>query len=257
MTEARSPLPPSLPASAAAADDATCLVWPDEAACARAAGRLALAWADAADPQASSGTLTLEGPLGAGKTAFSRHLLRALGVRGAVRSPTYSLVEPYSVDLARGPLTVVHCDFYRFENPAEWEEAGLRELFASAQLRLVEWPARAEGRLGPVDLALRIEPDLTGAAGQPVSAGSPQGTDAALREADGALTEPDDRPPPRCVRARAMTAVGAAWLARLRSVQAACQGEGMLTGTGTGMDTGTGPDGHGTASPPGRSGRAP
>jgi tRNA threonylcarbamoyladenosine biosynthesis protein TsaE len=130
--------------------------WPDEAACAAFAAGLAARIA--ASPAARQGTvgLTLElaGPLGAGKTTFARHLLRALGVTGRVRSPTYALVETYD---AAG-MAVAHLDFYRFADPHEWEDAGLREVFGAPGLKLVEWPEKAAGLLPPPDLRLAIEP---------------------------------------------------------------------------------------------------
>ena len=102
--------------------------------------------------------------LGAGKTTLVRHLLRALGVRGRIKSPTYAVVEPHStidcaVMPAGEPLQIWHFDFYRFNDPREWEDAGFRELFASPGLKLVEWPERAGDFLPPVDLRIDIEPD--------------------------------------------------------------------------------------------------
>jgi tRNA threonylcarbamoyladenosine biosynthesis protein TsaE len=83
----------------------------------------------------------LYGDLGAGKTTFVRHLLHALGVTGRIKSPTYAVVEPYSV--AAGE--VWHFDFYRFSDPREWEDAGFRDIFASVGLKLCEWPQNAAG----------------------------------------------------------------------------------------------------------------
>ena len=112
----------------------------------------------------ANATLALQGDLGAGKTTFVRHLLRALGVRGRIKSPTYAVVEPHSaIDcplMPPGePLSIWHFDFYRFTDPREWEDAGFRELFASPGLKLVEWAERAEGHLPAIDLTLSIEPD--------------------------------------------------------------------------------------------------
>jgi tRNA threonylcarbamoyladenosine biosynthesis protein TsaE len=123
-------------------------VWPDEAGCAASAANLARC------PALRDAFLTLEGPLGAGKTTFVRHLLRALGVRGRVRSPTYTLAEPYEV----GGHTAWHFDFYRFDDPREWMDAGLRDAFAAPGLRLCEWPQRARALLPVPDLRLVIEP---------------------------------------------------------------------------------------------------
>jgi tRNA threonylcarbamoyladenosine biosynthesis protein TsaE len=95
----------------------------------------------------------LHGDLGAGKTTFVRHLLHALGVAGRIKSPTYTLVEPYQ---APG-LPIWHFDFFRFNDPGEWEDAGLRDLFAAEGLKLVEWPEKAAQLLPGADLVMRIE----------------------------------------------------------------------------------------------------
>ncbi len=127
--------------------------WADEADTTAFALRLA------ASPALACATLTLAGDLGAGKTTFVRHLLRALGVQGRIKSPTYGVVEPHSApDGHGGSLSIWHFDFYRFSDPREWEDAGFRELFASAGLKLVEWPERAAGLMPTVDAELRIEP---------------------------------------------------------------------------------------------------
>ncbi len=98
--------------------------------------------------------ITLNGTLGAGKTTFTRHLLRALGVTGRVKSPSYAVVETHTLP----GYDVHHFDFYRFNDPQEWEDAGFRDLFASPGLRLVEWPDKAAGLLPRPDLSLHIEP---------------------------------------------------------------------------------------------------
>ena len=97
--------------------------------------------------------ITLHGPLGAGKTTFVRHLLRALGVGGRIKSPTYTVMEPYRA----GDLDIAHFDFYRFNDPREWEEAGFRDVFARPGLKLAEWPEKADTALPTPDLALHIE----------------------------------------------------------------------------------------------------
>ena len=122
--------------------------WPDEAACAAFAASLA------AHRALGDAYIELHGPLGAGKTTFVRYLLRALGVGGRIKSPTYAVLEPYALP----GLTVSHFDFYRFSDPREWADAGFREIFAAPGLKLAEWPDRAAGMLPPPDLRLDIEP---------------------------------------------------------------------------------------------------
>ncbi len=95
----------------------------------------------------------LSGELGAGKTTLVRGVLRALGYGGRVRSPTFTLVELY--ELSR--LDLYHFDFYRFEDPREWVDAGFREAFSAAAVCLVEWPEKAAGQLPPADLRIRLE----------------------------------------------------------------------------------------------------
>ncbi|MBK7423199.1 MAG: tRNA (adenosine(37)-N6)-threonylcarbamoyltransferase complex ATPase subunit type 1 TsaE [Propionivibrio sp.] len=92
----------------------------------------------------------LEGELGAGKTTLARALLRALGHTGTVKSPTYTLVEVYVVS----SLYWYHFDFYRFNEPEEFDDAGLGEYFREDSICLVEWPAKATGHVPPADLAL-------------------------------------------------------------------------------------------------------
>ena len=128
------------------------LVWSDEAGCAACAQALA------AHPAARRATIELHGTLGAGKTTFVRHLLHALGVEGRIKSPTYAVMEPYELP----DLAAWHFDFYRFNDPQEWEDAGLRDVFAGPGLKLVEWPEKAAELLPPCDLRLEIAPRETG-----------------------------------------------------------------------------------------------
>ena len=128
----------------------TVLNWPDEAATQSFAQGLA------ARPALRNALIELHGDLGAGKTTFVRHLLRALGVQGRVKSPSYAVVEPYTVQTAQGELSIWHFDLYRFADPREFEEAGFRDLLASPGLKLVEWPEKAQGVLPAPDLALHI-----------------------------------------------------------------------------------------------------
>ncbi len=103
-------------------------------------------------PEIRHAFVALNGDLGSGKTTFVRHLLQALGVRGRVRSPTYTVVEPYELP----DLNVWHFDFYRFADAREWEEAGFRDIFASDGLKLAEWPEKAAPMLPCPDLEIAI-----------------------------------------------------------------------------------------------------
>lgn len=96
--------------------------------------------------------VTLSGDLGAGKTTLVGGLLNALGHAGPTRSPTYTLLEPYRF----GDRDVVHCDFYRLRHPDELDDLGLRDLQRPGAVLLVEWPEKADDRLGPADLALQL-----------------------------------------------------------------------------------------------------
>jgi tRNA threonylcarbamoyladenosine biosynthesis protein TsaE len=122
--------------------------WPDEAACQAHARALA------SRPALADAYIELHGPLGAGKTTFVRHLLRALGVSGRIKSPTYAVLESYE---ALGK-PVSHFDFYRFSDPREWQDAGFREIFAAPGLKLAEWPEKVGPLLPVADLRLSIEP---------------------------------------------------------------------------------------------------
>jgi len=97
-------------------------------------------------------TLFLYGELGAGKTTFARGILKGLGHHGKVRSPTYNLVEIYKLS----ELYLYHFDFYRFNDPLEWEEAGFREYFNQKSICLVEWPEKAGEFLQMADLKIQI-----------------------------------------------------------------------------------------------------
>ncbi|MGH8426874.1 MAG: tRNA (adenosine(37)-N6)-threonylcarbamoyltransferase complex ATPase subunit type 1 TsaE [Gammaproteobacteria bacterium] len=97
--------------------------------------------------------VALRGPLGAGKSSFARAVLQALGVSGAVPSPTYTLIEPYATE--RG--TAYHVDLYRLREPEEVQALGLDELAADAALILVEWPERGGDGALAFDLALEFD----------------------------------------------------------------------------------------------------
>ena len=96
--------------------------------------------------------LYLLGDLGTGKTTLARGFLRACGVHGIVRSPTYTLLEVY----ATPGLSVLHLDLYRLSDPAELENLGLREWARNGSAWLIEWPQRGAGRLPPADLLLTL-----------------------------------------------------------------------------------------------------
>ena len=123
------------------------LVWPDEATTQRFAQALA------GQAAVRHAFIELHGDLGAGKTTLVRHLLRALGVQGRVKSPTYAVVEPYELP----DLNIWHFDFYRFNDPREWEDAGFRDIFASPGLKLAEWPEKAAGFIPRADLRIHID----------------------------------------------------------------------------------------------------
>jgi tRNA threonylcarbamoyladenosine biosynthesis protein TsaE len=109
----------------------------------------ALLAADRADPL----LIALSGELGAGKTTLVAGLLAALGHPGPVRSPTYSLIEPYRL----AGRDIHHCDLYRLRDPDEIEDLGMRDLLTARSVLLVEWPERAGDRLRPPDLSLQLE----------------------------------------------------------------------------------------------------
>ena len=104
----------------------------------------------------------LVGDHGAGKTTLVRATLRGLCHTGRVRSPTYTLVEPYVLERPAGELALYHFDLYRFTDPAEWADAGFREYFDSGAICLVEWPQRAGRLLGVPDLVFSLDLDSEG-----------------------------------------------------------------------------------------------
>jgi tRNA threonylcarbamoyladenosine biosynthesis protein TsaE len=104
---------------------------------------------------AAGRVLFISGDLGAGKTTLVRGLLRGLGYAGRAKSPTYALVEPYSLS----SLDLYHFDFYRFKDRSEWLNSGFREHFNPGSLCVVEWPEKAGDLLLPPDLHVFLEFD--------------------------------------------------------------------------------------------------
>ena len=138
-------------------------LWPNEAATQAFATQLAQGlgqWLGGRDAR-----IELRGNLGAGKTTLVRHLLRAAGVTGPIKSPTYAVVEPHQgVNPAVNPAgtsdavwPIWHFDFYRFNDPQEWEDAGFRDIFAGPGLKLMEWPDKVAGQLPPPDWVIALD----------------------------------------------------------------------------------------------------
>ena len=102
--------------------------------------------------QNAQGRIHLQGELGAGKTALVRAFLRHCNISGRIKSPSYALLESYEVS----NLYLYHLDFYRFSDPAEWVDAGFRDLFKNKALLLIEWPERAGDLLSAPDLLIQL-----------------------------------------------------------------------------------------------------
>jgi tRNA threonylcarbamoyladenosine biosynthesis protein TsaE len=119
---------------------------------AAATARLGAALARGVEP---GRVLHLSGDLGAGKTTLVRGLLRARGIHGPVKSPTYTWVEPYALS----SLDLYHFDFYRFMDRTEWLSSGLREYFRPDACCIVEWPEKAGSLLPPPDLSVQLTYD--------------------------------------------------------------------------------------------------
>ncbi len=124
---------------------------PDEAATMALGNRLALV----IEPGLY---VALSGDLGSGKTTLTRGILRGLGYQGKVKSPTYTLVEPYNLS----KLDLYHFDFYRLNNPQEWLDAGFRDYFEPRTVCLVEWPERGGDLLPVADLKISLSVEGSG-----------------------------------------------------------------------------------------------
>lgn len=124
----------------------------------------------------------LQGDLGTGKTTLVRGLLRGLGHPGPVRSPTFTLLEPYELP----GIHLYHLDLYRLGAPEELEYLGLRDLLDPDSLLLVEWPRRGLGILPPPDLTLKLDYQGEGRILEPIFTGSAcQGLESELHRLGG------------------------------------------------------------------------
>jgi len=121
------------------------VIIPNEKAMMRLGGKIAAQFP-------KGGIVLLEGDLGAGKTTLVRGLLRSLGFQGTVKSPTYTLVEPYQIN----GRSIYHFDLYRLGDPEELEYMGGRDYWNSDALCLIEWPEKALGYLPEADLKLTL-----------------------------------------------------------------------------------------------------
>jgi len=108
------------------------------------------------EPGIVDASIALHGDLGSGKTSLTRYLLQALGVQGTIKSPTYAIVESYETLVNDQELHIWHMDFYRFNDPYEWEDAGFREIFASKGLKIYEWPEKIGALVAKPDLEIHL-----------------------------------------------------------------------------------------------------
>ncbi len=152
--------------------DGECML-PDEAATEASGTALAHALEGGA-------VVYLHGSLGAGKTTFARGVLRGLGHHGAVKSPTYTLVEPYAL----GGRALYHFDLYRLGDPEELEFIGIRDYVRADAILLVEWPGRGAGHLPTADLEIRLEDSADGGRRLSWHACNPHGREIVTRWLD-------------------------------------------------------------------------
>lgn len=132
------------------------LILPDEDATIALAGQLApmlCGTHPAIGHNQRGGRIHLRGDLGAGKTSFARALLRAAGITGRIKSPSYALLESYNLS----NLNFYHLDFYRFSDSREWLDAGFRDILQADAIVLIEWPEQAGGLLPSPDLDINLE----------------------------------------------------------------------------------------------------
>ena len=102
---------------------------------------------------AANFVITLQGNLGAGKTTLTRAVLRQLGVQGSIKSPSFTLVEPYQLP----DYVIYHFDLYRFSDPEEWFDAGFDEYFSEPYLCFIEWPENAAALIPQIDWQLQLK----------------------------------------------------------------------------------------------------
>jgi tRNA threonylcarbamoyladenosine biosynthesis protein TsaE len=128
--------------------------------------------------------IALEGELGAGKTTLVSGILRAYGISGPIRSPTYTLIEPYEAQPHNGKSRpIYHLDLYRLVDPEEVEPLGIRDLLTGSSVLLIEWPSRAAGALPAFDLMIGIDYPAAAESGRQVTltAHSPSGHNVVQR----------------------------------------------------------------------------
>ncbi|WP_442596263.1 tRNA (adenosine(37)-N6)-threonylcarbamoyltransferase complex ATPase subunit type 1 TsaE [Parapusillimonas sp. JC17] len=126
---------------------------PDEDATSALAAQLAPMLCGERPAAPPGGRIHLRGDLGAGKTSFTRAFLRAAGIGGRIKSPSYTLLESYNLS----NLYFYHLDFYRFSNSNEWVDAGFRDILQENAIVLIEWPEQAGNMLPPPDLDIHLE----------------------------------------------------------------------------------------------------